>query len=250
MRTPARVLEVGERFGRLTIVEYVGYSKLRHMYNVKCDCGNTKQINSSNILCRNGTKSCGCLKKGKVSPKFIDLTGRRFGKLVVLSRSHTSRNKKEVFWDCQCDCGTKSTVKGSHLRGDHSRSCGCQKGGKPGLNALPDSLGAFNSSYCQYRNSAGRRNRVFNLTKDEFRKITQSPCFYCGSPPSNIYTLTTGRYVYNGIDRKDNDVGYILENCVPCCEICNKAKRGMPFDEFLDWIRRLVEYQSTERKST
>ena len=50
-----------------------------------------------------------------------------------------------------------------------------------------------------------------------------------------------GDFIYSGIDRKDNEIGYTLKNCVPCCIICNRAKNSLSFDEFLAWIGRLVE---------
>lgn len=56
--------------------------------------------------------------------KLIDLTGQRFGKLVVLHRVDRG-NKAKVEWLCKCDCGNESIVRGSNLRNGHIRSCGC-----------------------------------------------------------------------------------------------------------------------------
>lgn len=65
--------------------------------------------------------------------KFIDLTGQRFGKLVVLYRNGTSKNKKAI-WHCKCDCGTECDVLGENLKKGNTKSCGClvhlQKGNK------------------------------------------------------------------------------------------------------------------------
>ena len=55
--------------------------------------------------------------------KFIDLTGQRFGRLVVLERSE-SKNKR-TFWKCMCDCGNICVVRGDQLKGNHTTSCGC-----------------------------------------------------------------------------------------------------------------------------
>lgn len=54
--------------------------------------------------------------------KLIDLTGKRFGKLIVLGRNN---NYKRVYWDCLCDCGTKKVVLGGHLKSGKTMSCGC-----------------------------------------------------------------------------------------------------------------------------
>jgi hypothetical protein len=56
-------------------------------------------------------------------PKFIDLIGTRFGKLLVLSRSDTV--KKHTTWNCLCDCGNSKVIRGSNLRTGKSSSCGC-----------------------------------------------------------------------------------------------------------------------------
>lgn len=56
--------------------------------------------------------------------KFIDLTGQRFGKLVVKERA-LKDGHKGAYWLCQCDCGKTAIVAGSKLRSGHTQSCGC-----------------------------------------------------------------------------------------------------------------------------
>ena len=58
--------------------------------------------------------------------KLIDLTGERFGKWTVLGRDD-SVTKKNIYWKCQCACGTVRSVAGTSLRGGISVSCGCEK---------------------------------------------------------------------------------------------------------------------------
>lgn len=55
--------------------------------------------------------------------KRIDLTGQRFGRLVVLGYSHTKNG--QAFWSCQCDCGNTKQIRGSDLRAGKSLSCKC-----------------------------------------------------------------------------------------------------------------------------
>lgn len=57
------------------------------------------------------------------SRKFVDLTGQRFGRLVVEGRDHT--RAKWVYWICRCDCGKKKSVIGASLKSGGTRSCGC-----------------------------------------------------------------------------------------------------------------------------
>lgn len=71
--------------------------------------------------------------------------------------------------------------------------------------------------------------------------MTALACFYCGLPPGALMVSGNSRYIYNGIDRKHNEVGYTAENVVPCCKTCNRAKQAMPYEEFMAWIARIAE---------
>jgi hypothetical protein len=67
-----------------------------------------------------------------MNKKLIDLTGERFGKLIVLSRDTVEigakGNKKGQFrWKCKCDCGTVCLVRSGELRYGSTRSCGCYR---------------------------------------------------------------------------------------------------------------------------
>ena len=56
--------------------------------------------------------------------KIKDITGQRFGKLVVLEQLD-KRYNRQVVWKCQCDCGNITEVAGGNLRSGHIKSCGC-----------------------------------------------------------------------------------------------------------------------------
>lgn len=53
----------------------------------------------------------------------IDLTGQRFGRLVVDRRGEKSRDSYR--WACHCDCGNSFQAHGASLRRGNTRSCGC-----------------------------------------------------------------------------------------------------------------------------
>ena len=66
--------------------------------------------------------------KGDNMPKLIDLTNKRFDRLLVLERSDdyiTSNGRKHVMWKCLCDCGNIINVRSENLRNGHTKSCGC-----------------------------------------------------------------------------------------------------------------------------
>lgn len=67
--------------------------------------------------------------------KLIDLTAKRFGRLLVL---HRDTNRKTQAWVCRCDCGNTRSVLGLQLRAGRSRSCGCLR--SSGRNYSPKDL--------------------------------------------------------------------------------------------------------------
>lgn len=79
-----------KRFGRLVVIErdfsYPSGAGKSAYWKCKCDCGNTISVRQDKL--KNGiTQSCGCLSKEIRTEIFLkDLTGQRFGKLIVLSR--------------------------------------------------------------------------------------------------------------------------------------------------------------------
>ena len=116
---------IGQKFGRLTVIER-DYSKKNGTYWLcQCECGNQKIVESRNLR-RGLTKSCGCLQKERASEvSLIDLTGRNFGRLTVLKRDIKNTKNGAVLWVCQCECGNIISATGNHLNQGHTQSCGC-----------------------------------------------------------------------------------------------------------------------------
>lgn len=55
---------------------------------------------------------------------FKDLTGQRFGRLIVIERRGSDKHHNAL-WLCKCDCGEECIVNGKALRHGDTRSCGC-----------------------------------------------------------------------------------------------------------------------------
>lgn len=98
----------------------------------KCPrCGKIFQACLSDIA-RGTTKSCGCLKKGVSANRGSHIVGKRFGKLLVLSRTDKRNNAGYVIYECKCDCGNTCYVPSLYLTRGITRSCGClRKGHEP-----------------------------------------------------------------------------------------------------------------------
>ena len=101
-----------------------------------------------------------------------------------------------------------------------------------------------------YKNRAKKRGYIFDLTEEQFFSLTQKDCYYCGAKPNNIskYLGCSGDYLYNGIDRINNNGGYTIDNVVPCCKICNMAKNNLTLQEYKDWIKRSYNKMFGEEK--
>jgi hypothetical protein len=188
-----------------------------------------------------------------------NLLGMKFGKLTVIAESESEKRKDGhgTFsrWICKCDCGKQICVRSNCLVSDNTRSCGCLKletKNRIYRSKYPKSYGGFLRVYIGYKFGAVNKNREFSLTQDNFKEITQKDCHYCGSPPSKL--MTTGNpytdFIYNGIDRKINSIGYVYENCLPCCEICNKAKGTRTYEEYIEWMNRIADRVISNRKKT
>lgn len=185
--------------------------------------------------------------------KFIDLTGQKISKWTIKSLSHVKN--KTLYWNCVCNCGTVRKVDGSSLRRKKSTSCGCQhkkiltnntfaakNKGDSGANAL----------YSNYKGGAKRRGLEFSLTKEHFLKLTKQACFYCRSLPSSsivnhgpgmkIRNIEHSRYIFNGIDRVDNTIGYTENNVVPCCKLCNLMKGTASMEEFINHCKKVANF--------
>ena len=94
--------------------------------------------------------------------------------------------------------------------------------------------------YSGYKFSAVRRKKLFTITKEEFNNIIINNCYICGRETTNEHC--------NGIDRYDNAIGYIKDNCRACCGECNYMKRDMLFDDFMNKLKSIHEYQNKETK--
>lgn len=178
---------------------------------------------------------------------YKNLSGKRFGKLTVLERIGINSNRHYVIWRCICDCGNiKLVASGDLIRGSNGgrsgvRSCGCLRNIAHRRYSFGEA--SFNSVFNKLKSASKKRGIFFNLSKENVRIISKQNCFYCGDEPSNknIGKGYYGEYVYSGIDRINSDIGYVVENVVPCCKKCNLAKRDMTTKEFKEWITRVYK---------
>ena len=194
-------------------------------------------------------------------PAARNLKNQKYGRLLVLEFSHsvlkfkkkTSKKYKLKYWKCLCDCGNYVIVQQMDLLKGDTKSCGCWHSERSKLqcvaNRLKEGEASFNSLYTRYRTTAKRKNLDFNLTKEQFRAITSKDCDYCGVKPNRTHQANHafGAYLYNGIDRKDNTKGYIINNITPCCAFCNAFKSYfLSYKEMKQVIKLLKHFRKKE----
>lgn len=150
--------------------------------------------------------------------RFIDLTGKRFGKLTVVSRAENAiepNGKPRVMWNCHCDCGNDTVVAGSHLRNKHTTSCGCYgreariksntthgKSNTPIYRTWRHMIErCYNKNNKRYNSYGGRGIKVYDKWINDFQSFYE-------------YVSSLPHYGENGysLDRIDNDGNYEPNN--------------------------------------
>jgi hypothetical protein len=143
-------------------------------------------------------------------------------------------------YEYKCGCGAINITYIYSIKATST----CKKCRKTRVSNLTDIEAGLGRLFTNYRDSSVTRKLDFKLTLSEFKQITSSPCYYCYSEPSNL-CKAQGRvsgYLYSGIDRVDNAKGYTIDNVVPCCVKCNKAKLNMSVKEFREHIIKIYKH--------
>ena len=145
--------------------------------------------------------------------KFIDLSGKRFGRLVVIEKTDRRSGKGHVVWKCKCDCVKEVFVSSSHLKSGRTQSCGClQKERTSEANTTHGQYQSseyrswqkmkdrcYNPNHKHYKDYGGRGITICDHWKDSFENFLAD----MGSKPSSKHS----------IDRIDNNRNYEPENC-------------------------------------
>ncbi len=186
-------------------------------------------------------------------PKFQNLQGLIKGELTIVKyvNKPKSTGKAHWLWECNCICGNVIYVRTARLNGTEAsqeRCKKCQNKINSKNRVLSNYMQIRNFLYGHYKQKAKKRNYEFSLDFDHFDSLIQKNCYYCNQKPEEhkgdlIRLQEKIPFKRNGIDRKDNNIGYTIENSVPCCTMCNFAKLNFSLEEFSNWLQRLYNYQ-------
>jgi hypothetical protein len=114
---------IGKKFGRWEVFAYIGTRSGQTMWKCRCSCKKrTEKIVGGADLRNNKSKSCGCIVgEQEHSPKWIDRTGKRWGRLKYIEPLNTKTSNYNMFWVTQCVCGNYKIA----IWGGGTKSCGC-----------------------------------------------------------------------------------------------------------------------------
>lgn len=187
--------------------------------------------------------------------KTCKIIGEQFGGLKVLNTVRVTQPSGNMItkYEVQCvKCGSTSLKSKNQL--DRFTADGCMKCTKKGTRKPKLSIEERN--YNNYKSKIQHQctDKEFKLSLEEFSFITKQNCYYCDSEPvfperfKNDFKQREIEY-FNGIDRIDSSKGYILDNCVPCCSICNRMKSDFSQDFFLDHINKIYNFNKSSTTS-
>ena len=170
--------------------------------------------------------------------KCTDLTGKRFGKLIVKSFSNFNKHHQSQ-WNCLCDCGNSKVIARNALVCGLTVSCSCYHDSfrklKP-FEAVHNYLIKFNQTH-----------KTVTITYEDFVEFTKiKECHYCKNviPWKEYQKSGSSKNTSYYLDRKDNNLGYTKENCVVCCPRCNKGKGFMfTYDQ---WYKMTEPFRTGE----
>lgn len=164
----------------------------------------------------------------------------RYGKLQTFT---SFRRKGRKYWHCICDCGGSKDVYEWSLKSGRTKSCGCIKRGQSveqcEKRKIPENGSAANEIIYKYRLRCKKNGISWELTRDDCIKLFKGNCRYCGARPERARRVHTSVFIYNGIDRVNNSVGYTKENVASCCMRCNYMKSDLTLEEFYEHISKI-----------
>lgn len=198
----------GQRFGLLTAVSLSPYKHLSSGSNwvCQCDCG-SMIIADAPHLKAGRTVSCGCARR-------VDLTGQRFGRLVVIGLAGERNSSGGLKWVCKCDCGTETVVSGYQLQSGRTKSCGCYK-----LDVLHAQIGPLHPNWrhdlTKEERESARSYYGYNEWREAVYERDNYTCQRCGKRGGTINAHHIESYANN------KELRTVIDNGITLCKQCH-----------------------------
>ena len=152
------------------------------------------------------------------------LTGKRFGKLIVLSFDESSRGKGRK-WLCQCDCGNTRIIRAANLMSGCTISCGCERG-----KAAKHGECRNGTETHIYRLWGRIKDRCYNPNRDGYHRYGGRGIRVCDEWLNSFdafkeWALANGYKRGLQIDRRESDGNYEPSNCRFVCNAENSRNQ-------------------------
>lgn len=172
--------------------------------------------------------------------KFRDLTGQRFGRLLVLHLGKRSPSGN-LRWLCLCSCGTETLVFRAALLGGLTTSCGCYK-----RELQFQGVGELSKTYwAKIKKGARKRNLPFKITIEEAWELYLEQDKKCAVSRIPITIVSDYTYKHNehtaSLDRIDNNEGYTLGNIQWVHRDVNMMRRKIPMTTFIWYCKQIAK---------
>lgn len=168
--------------------------------------------------------------------------GKTWGVLTCIGIDHEDYDKekqsKRTYFKVKCSrCGSESVVRSDRFFNKKyipksCTSCVDDLQVETANKKYPKERRLLNMQISKYTHNSNRKGKTVKsfLSKEEAEKMLTSKCFYCGKENAM------------GIDRIDSSKDYTLDNCVPCCGMCNIMKNKFNVDK---WFSKIGEIYRT-----
>jgi hypothetical protein len=176
-------------------------------------------------------------------PQKMIKPGSIYNKVEVIGFAIAKKSRS--YYNTRClVCDRMSIRRNDHIKTNPNYCKHC----KDSLSRTINTESVINTIYGGCKSNAKTRNLVFDLSKENFLKIVSQNCFYCNQEPiesqfSKSANRSNIKFLHNGVDRLNSKVGYVIENCVPCCSMCNLMKNKFSVEDFINKVKQIYVYK-------